>query len=192
MQQSEPNPGTAAPETAPLPSGLFAELGQLGRAVKHLFGAQMHLLAAELGLARIAVSWMLIAGLAAMVAGVGLGLSTLAFLGLVLAKWFGSWVLALLALCVLQVIFLLGSILLFRRCMHWMSLPVTRGEWRGMMRDTMNKAREEIDVERIKADVARVKDDLLRKAETLTDDLLAGGPRKGTPGDNVPGPERNP
>ncbi|MBB5360242.1 hypothetical protein HDE76_003484 [Rhodanobacter sp. ANJX3] len=192
MQQTTSEPGTAAPETAPLPSGLFAELGQLGRAVRRLFGAQMHLLAAELGLARTAVSWMLIAGLAAMVAGVGLGLSLLAFVGLLLAKWFGSWVLALLGLCVLQLIFLLGSILLFRRCMHWMSLPVTRGEWRGMMRDTVAKAREEIDVERIKADVARVKDDLVRKAETLKDDLLAGDPRKSERGNNASEREGNP
>ncbi|WP_458070696.1 ABC transporter ATP-binding protein [Rhodanobacter sp. BL-MT-08] len=177
MQQPTSEPGTAAPETAPLPSGLFAELGQLGRAVKHLFGAQMHLLAAELGLARAAVSWMLIAGLAAMVAGVGLGLSLLAFVGLLLAKWFGSWILALLALCVLQVFFLLGSILLFRRCMHWMSLPVTRGEWRGMLRDAANQAREEVDVERIKADLSRVKNEALRKAEAFKDDLLAGKPR---------------
>jgi hypothetical protein len=177
MQQPIPEPGTAAPETAPLPSGLFAELGQLGRAVKHLFGAQLHLLAAELGLARTAVSWMLMAGLAAMVAGVGLGLSLLAFIGLLLAKWFGSWVLAMLGLCVIQILFLLGSILLFRRCMHWMSLPVTRGEWRGMVRDTVNKAREEVDVERIKADLLHVKDEALRKAEALKDELLASKPR---------------
>jgi hypothetical protein len=184
MQQSEPNPGTAAPETAPLSSGLLAELGQLGRAVKHLFGAQMHLLAAELGLARSAVSWMLLAGLATTVAGVGLGLSVLAFVGLLLAKWFGSWVLALLGLCVLQLLFLLGAILLFRRCMHWMSFPVTRSEWSGMMRDTMSKAREEVDVERIKADVARVKDDLTRKAEALKDDLLKNHSAEADPGRN--------
>lgn len=192
MQQPKAEPATAAPETAPPASGLFAELGQLGRAVKHLFGAQMHLLAAELVLARSAVSWMLIAGLAATVAGVGLGLSLLAFLGLLLEKWLGSWVLALLGLCVLQVIFLLGSILLFRRCMHWMSLPVTRGEWRGMMRDTMNKARQEIDLERIKADVASVKDDLIRKAENLKDDLLAGDSRKNAPAEHVSERERSP
>ena len=153
----------------------------------------MHLLAAELGLARAAVSWMLLAGLAAMVAGVGLGLSLLAFVGLLLAKWFGSWILALLALCVLQVFFLLGSILLFRRCMHWMSLPVTRGEWRGMLRDAANKAREEVDVERIKADLSRVKNEALRKAEAFKDDLLAGKPRP--PGEDgahpVPDQESN-
>lgn len=191
MQQSKQNPGNAAPETAPPSSGLFAELGQLGRAVKHLFGAQLHLLAAELGLARAAVSWMLLAGLAATVAGVGLGLSLLAFIGLLLAKWFGSWVLALLGLCVLQVLFLLGSILLFRRCMHWMSLPVTRGEWSEMMRDTMSRARQEVDSARIKADVERVRDELVRKAETLKDDLLRDDPRKAGAGKNDPGRENH-
>ncbi len=144
MQQSEKKPGTAEPEKGALPSGLFAELSQLGAAVKHLFGAQMHLLAAELGVARAAISWMLLAGLAATVAGVGLGLSLLAFAGLLLAKWLGSWILALLGLCVLQVVFVIGSILLFRRCMHWMSLPVTRSEWSGMMADTMAKARQDV------------------------------------------------
>ena len=189
MQQSKLKPGTATPESAPLPSGLLAELGQLGRAVKHLFGAQMHLLAAELGLARSAVSWMLLAGLAATVAGVGLGLSLLAFVGLLLAKWFGSWVLALLGLCVLQILFLLGSILLFRRCMHWMSMPVTRGEWSEMMRDTMSKARRAVDTERIKADVERVRDELVRKVETLQDELPRRDPRKAGAAKNDPGGE---
>ncbi len=144
----------AAPDPAPSSSGLLTEIGQLGRAVKHLFGAQMHLLAAELGLARSAVSWMLAAGLAATVAGVGFGLTLLGLLGLLLATWFGSWIWALLVLAVLQVAFLFGSILLFRRCMHWMSLPATRSEWSAMMRDTVRKA-----------------------------DLQTGGARDGTQGD---------
>ena len=80
--QAEPPLEAAAPDPAPLSSGLLAEIGQLGRAVKHLFGAQLHLLAAELGLARSAISWIFVAGLAATVAGVGLGLSMLAFTGL--------------------------------------------------------------------------------------------------------------
>ena len=130
----------AAPDPAPSSSGLLAEIGQLGRAVKRLFGAQLHLLAAELGLARSAVSWLLLAGLAATVAGVGLGLTVLGLLGVMLATWFGSWIWALLVLAVLQIFFLLGSIMLFRRCMHWMSLPATRNEWSAMMRDTLQKA----------------------------------------------------
>lgn len=129
-----------APDPAPSSSGLLNDIGQLGRAVKRLFGAQLHLLAAELGLARSAVSWMLLAALAATVAGVGLGLTVLGLLGVLLAAWLGSWIWALLVLAVLQVLFLLGAIALFRRCMHWMSLPATRNEWSAMMRDTLQQA----------------------------------------------------
>ena len=132
-----------APDPAPSSSGLLAEISQLGRAVKKLFSAQMELLAAELGLARRAISWMLLAGLAATIAGVGCGLTVLGLLGVLLAKWLGSWVWALLVLAVLQLLFLLGAILLFRRCMHWMSLPATRGEWSAMMREAGHKGRAE-------------------------------------------------
>ena len=137
----------AAPDPAPSSSGLLAEIAQLGRAVKHLFGAQMELLAAELGLARSAISWLLLAGLAATVAGVGFGLTTLGLLGVLLAKWLGSWVWALLLLAVLQLLFLLGAITLFRRCMHWMSLPATRDEWSAIMRDAGHKAEAEMEAE---------------------------------------------
>ncbi|MEP6897439.1 MAG: ABC transporter ATP-binding protein [Rhodanobacter sp.] len=145
QSQGEPSHHTTAPEPAPLSSGLLDEIAEFGRAFKRLFGAQLHLLAAELGLARSAVSWMLVAGLAATVAGVGLGLSVLALIGMLLAKWFGSWLWAMLVLCLLQVLFLLGAILLFRRCMHWMSLPASRGEWSALMRDTLRKADRKID-----------------------------------------------
>ncbi|WP_426701482.1 ABC transporter ATP-binding protein [Rhodanobacter sp. Col0626] len=136
-----------APDPAPSSSGLLTEIGQLGRAVKRLFGAQLHLLAAELGLARSAVSWMLLAGLAATVAGVGFGLTVLGLIGVLLASWLGSWIWALLVLAVLQVLFLAGAILMFRRCMHWMSLPATRGEWHAMVRDTLRKAEDEVEAE---------------------------------------------
>lgn len=137
-QEGEPI-HAAAPDPAPPPSRLLDEIRQLGRAVRRLFGAQMELLAAELGLARSAISWMLLAGLAATVAGVGFGLSVLGLIGVLLVKWLGSWVWALLALALLQLLFLLGAIALFRRCMHWMSLPATRGEWSAMMRDSARK-----------------------------------------------------
>ena len=153
-EQAEPIRDTTAPNPAPPSSGpssgLLDELAQLVRAVRQLFGAQLQLLAAELGLARSAVSWMLLAGLAATVAGVGLGLSALAVIGLLLAKWFGSWLLALLGLCLLQLLFLCGAILLFRRCMHWLSLPATRGEWGAMIRNTVRTAER-----RVEADGAR-------------------------------------
>lgn len=142
--EDESSRAAAVPGSVPTSSGWLDELGQLGGAVKRLFGAQMHLLAAELGLARSAVSWMLLAGLATTVAGVGLALTLLGLLGVVLASWFGSWIWALLVLAVLQVVFLFGAILLFRRCMHWMSLPATRGEWSAMMRDTLRKAEDKV------------------------------------------------
>lgn len=134
-----------APDPAPSSSGLLNEIGQLGRAVKRLFGAQLHLLAAELGLARSAVSWILLAGLVATVTGVGFALTVLGLFGVLLATWFGSWIWALLVLALLQGLCLLGALLLFRRCMHWMSLPVTRSEWSAMMRDTLRKAETEVE-----------------------------------------------
>lgn len=133
----------AAPNPEPPRPGLLSELGELGSAVRRLFGAQMHLLAAELGLARSAISWLLLAGLAATVAGVGLGLTLLGLVGVALAAWFDSWIWSLFVLAILQLVFMLGAIVLFRRCMHWMSLPVSRGEWSAMMRETMRKAQTE-------------------------------------------------
>ena len=138
--------GDGAADAAPSP-GVLAELTGLGRAIKELFGAQLELLSAEVGLARSALSWMLLAGLAATVAGVGLGLTLLALVGLLLAKWFASWVWALVALSVLQLVFMLAAILFFRRCMHWMSLPATRTEWGAMMRDTRARARRRVEGE---------------------------------------------
>lgn len=135
---------TTGPDPASPPPGLLSEVGALGSAVRHLFGAQMHLLAAELGLARSAVSWLLLAGLAATVAGVGLGLTLLGLIGVVLAAWFDSWIWSLAVLALLQLLFLLGAIVLFRRCMHWMSLPATRSEWGAMMRETLRKAETDI------------------------------------------------
>jgi hypothetical protein len=126
-------------------SGLLDDLGRLARAVRNLFGAQLSLLAAELGLARSAISWMLAAGLVATIAGVGLGLTVLALIGVVLAKWFASWIWAFAVLALLQAIGLCGAILLFRRCMHWMSLPGTRQEWRAIMHDTLRRAEQDID-----------------------------------------------
>ncbi|MCX7513384.1 ABC transporter ATP-binding protein [Frateuria sp. STR12] len=135
-----------ADDAAPRP-GVLDELGRLGDAARDLFGAQKELLSAEVGLARSAVSWMLLAALAATVSGVGLGLTLLALVGVLLAKWFASWAWALVALAVLQLLFTLGAIVFFRRCMHWMSLPVTRREWSAMMRDTRARARRQVERE---------------------------------------------
>ncbi len=129
-----------APDPAPSSSGLLDEIGQLGRAVKRMFGAQLHLVGAELGLARSAISWIFLAGLAATVVGVGMGLTVLGIIGVLLVKWLGSWLWGLLVLFLVQGIFLLAAILLFRRCMHWMSLPATRVELSAMMHDAAGKS----------------------------------------------------
>jgi hypothetical protein len=142
-----PPPADAAAGVEPGRSTLLGELRSLARALRKLFGAQLHLLGAELGLARSAVSWILVAGLAATVAGVGLGLTLLGLIGAVLAAWLGSWIWALLALVVLQALFLVGAIVLFRRCMHWMSLPATRSEWSAMMHETLRQADRDVEAE---------------------------------------------
>ncbi len=134
-----------APETPAPSSSVLDELARLARAVRRLFGAQLQLLAAELGLARSAVSWLLVAALVATVAGVALGLTLLGLVGLLLATWFHSWIWALLALALLQVLLLAGAIALFRRCMHWLSLPATRHEWGAMMRETLHRAERKAD-----------------------------------------------
>ena len=142
MDQTESDGAPAAPEETPAPSpppGLLEDVGRLGRAFHKLFGAQLRLLAAELGLARSAVHWLLAAGLVATVAAVGLGLTLLGLTGWLLAQWLHSWTWALVLLSLLELGFLLGAILLFRRCMHWMSLPATRGEWNAMMRDALRR-----------------------------------------------------
>lgn len=144
MHDKGESPPETAPDPAPSSSGLLDEIARLGAAIKQLFGAQMELLAAELGLARSAVSWMLLAGLAATVAGVGFGLTVLGLVSVLLVKWLGSWVWALLVLAVLQLLFVFAAVLLFRRCMHWMSLPATRGQWGAMMREGARKVEAEL------------------------------------------------
>jgi hypothetical protein len=134
---SEPPPSD---RPAPGDPGLLDEIGRAGRAAKRLFGAQLSLFVAELGLARSAVSWMLLAGLAATVAGVGLGLTLMALAGVLLAAWLHSWPWALVVLGLLQAVFLWGMIVLFRRCMHWLTLPASRREWRETIRQAMRRS----------------------------------------------------
>ena len=126
--------------SAPGDPGVLDEIGRAGRAAKHLFGAQLSLLVAELGLARSAISWMLLAALAATVAGVGLGLTLMALAGVLLASWLHSWPWALVVLGLLQGLFLWGMIVLFRRCMHWLTLPASRREWRETIRQAMRRS----------------------------------------------------
>ncbi|MBD8881718.1 ABC transporter ATP-binding protein [Rhodanobacter sp. 7MK24] len=145
--QEEPARGqdrATAPEPPAPSSSLLDELNRLASAARRLFGAQLQLLAAELGLARSAVSWLLVAALVATVAGVALGLTLLGMIGALLAVWFHSWIWALLVLALLQVLLLAGAVAMFRRCMRWMSLPATRREWNTMMRETMRRAESDI------------------------------------------------
>ena len=136
----EPLHGPASGEAGSPDPGILDDIGRAGRAAKHLFGAQLSLLVAELGLARSAVSWMLLAGLAATVAGVGLGLTLMALIGVLLAAWLHSWPWALAILGVLQLLFLGGMIVLFRRCMHWLTLPDSRHAWRETIRQAMRRS----------------------------------------------------
>ncbi|MGO4702631.1 ABC transporter ATP-binding protein [Dyella sp. 2RAB6] len=127
--------------------GILDDIGRAGRAARHLFGAQLSLLIAELGLARSAISWILVAGLAATVAGVGLGLTVMALIGVLLASWLHSWPWALAVLGVLQLLFLGGMIMLFRRCMHWLTLPDSRNAWRETIRQAMRRSEREAPAE---------------------------------------------
>lgn len=145
-EESPAGPGDAAPrdepagEAAAAAASILHDIGRAGRAARHLFGAQLALLIAELGLARSAVSWMLLAGLAATVAGVGLGLTLMALVGVLLASWLHSWPWALVILGVMQLLFLAGMIVLFRRCMHWLTLPDSRNAWRETIRQAMSRS----------------------------------------------------
>lgn len=143
MDDTPREPRDAADAAAPgaTTARLLDELRQLARALKHLFGAQWRLFLAELSLARGALSLLFAAALAATVVGVGFGLTVLALVGVALAKWFGSWLWALAALALLQGVLLVVAIVLFRRGLHWLSLPATRGEFGAMMRDVAGKAR---------------------------------------------------
>jgi len=139
----EPLHGPASAEADAADPGILDDIGRAGRAARQLFGAQLSLLLAELGLARSAVSWMLLAALAATVAGVGLGLTLMALAGVLLASWLHSWPWALAVLGVLQLLFLGGMIWLFRRCMHWLTLPGSRHAWRETIRQAMRRSEQE-------------------------------------------------
>ncbi len=140
----DPSEGDAGARATP---AWWEDLAGLGQAYKHLFAAQLELLAAELGLARTAVHWMLAMALLATISGVGLGLTLLGALGLLLAQWLHSPLQAMLVLALLQVLALGGAVMLFLRCMHWLSLPRSRGEWRALVRDTLRKTKRRIDSE---------------------------------------------
>lgn len=112
--------------------GWTRDLLAAAAALRELGEAQLALLGAELRLARGAVRLALAATLAIVVLVIAAGLSLLALLAVALAHWLGSWVLALLVLVAAQVLLLLLAVRQLRRCLHWMSLPETRAQWRAL------------------------------------------------------------
>jgi uncharacterized membrane protein YqjE len=123
--------------------GWIDDLRRLGRGLKHLFGAQLSLAAAEIGLARSGIVMMLFMGLAAITFAVGLGFTLLALAGWGLAQWFGSWAWALAALAGLQVILLVLAIMVFRHGMRWLTLPATRAELATLAKQAAAQGRAE-------------------------------------------------
>lgn len=146
----EPVPGADSPKVAGMKMpAWFDDVRKLGLGLKSLFSAQLRLIVAELGLARSGITLMLFMGLAAIVFAVALGFTLLALAGWGLAQWFGSWAWALTALAGLQLVLLVVAILVFRRAMHWLTLPASRAELASLAREAakQGKAEGELKVE---------------------------------------------
>jgi uncharacterized membrane protein YqjE len=140
----EPLPGAEAPKAAGVKMpAWFDDVRKLGVGLKSLFGAQLKLIVAELGLARDGITVMLFMGLAAIVFAVALGFTLLALAGWGLAQWFGSWAWALTALAGIQLILLILAILVFRRAMHWLTLPASRNELASLAREAARQGKAE-------------------------------------------------
>ena len=140
----EPVPGAdeSRPAGVKMPAWLD-DVRKLGLGLKSLFAAQLRLIGAELGLARSGITMMLFMGLAAIVFAVALGFTLLALAGWGLAQWFGSWAWALTALAGLQLILLVVAILVFRRAMHWLTLPASRAELASLAREAARQGKAE-------------------------------------------------
>jgi len=140
----DPAPGAEASKAAGVKMpAWFDDVRKLGVGLKTLFGAQLRLILAELSLARSGITMMLFMGLAAIVFAVALGFTLLALAGWGLAQWFGSWAWALAALAGLQLILLVLAIVLFRRAMHWLTLPASRAEMVSLAREAAKQGRAE-------------------------------------------------
>lgn len=114
------------------PGGWTGELLAAAAALRELARAQVELLGAELRLARGAARQALATTMIIVVLVLAVGFSLLALLAVVLAQWLGSWPLALLVMVVVQVLVLALALHRLRRCLHWMSLPQTRAQWRAL------------------------------------------------------------
>jgi uncharacterized membrane protein YqjE len=139
-----PVPGDEAPAGAKLAMPAWVDdVRRLGAGLKNLFGAQLALAGAEITLARSGIVMMLFMGLAAIVFAVALGFTLLALAGWGLAQWFGSWAWALTALAGVQVVLLVLAILVFRRGMHWLTLPATRAELATLAKEAAQQGKAE-------------------------------------------------
>jgi uncharacterized membrane protein YqjE len=140
----EPAPGAEAPAGSKLAMpAWFDDVRRLADGLKRLFGAQLRLIGAELGLARAGITMMLFMGLAAIVFAVALGFTLLALAGWGLAQWFGSWAWALTALAGIQLVLLIVAILVFRRGMHWLTLPASRAELASIAKEAAKQGKAE-------------------------------------------------
>lgn len=134
------------------PPQWLEDIGEAACALRELAQAQWQLFGAELRLARSAAWTLLAAMVCTVVFAVALGLTLLALLGIGLAHWLGSWVWALLVLVGLLALSLAAAIMLFRRCLHWLSLPGTRAQWHAFAHQSATAAstHEEAQTEREK------------------------------------------
>lgn len=124
-----------ADEPREKPPGWIDDVGDLVKGVKHVAGGHFRLLGAEVALARSGIVMMLFMALAATTFAVGLGFTLMALLGWALFLWLKSWTWALCALALGQVLLLLGSIFVFKRCMAWLGLPVSRAELKALVKE---------------------------------------------------------
>ena len=149
--QSQPAPDAEAtvPDAAlpPPRQGLLGELGQFGRAAAQLFKAQWQLLQAELGLARRAMAWLVAIGCAATLFLNAALLVAVALVAVALAQWFHSWIWSLAAVLVLLLLMVGACAWFCRRCVRWMSLPVTRSQCSAIIADIKGEVRRHGDGE---------------------------------------------
>lgn len=117
-------------DTASAPPQWLRDIGEAVGALRELAQAQWQLLEAELRVARSAAWTLLVVSVLVLVLAAALGLTLLALVGLALSLWLGSWIWALLVLAGLLVLGLIATLMLGRRCLHWLSLPGTRTQWR--------------------------------------------------------------
>jgi uncharacterized membrane protein YqjE len=131
------NAGAMPPADEPRdkPPGWIDDVGDLVSGVKRVAGSHFRLLGAEVALARSGIVMMLFMALAATTFAVGLGFTLMALLGWALFLWLGSWTWALSALALGQVLLLVGSIIIFKRCMAWLGLPVSRAELKALVKE---------------------------------------------------------